>query len=146
MRICSQIGSALREMASRAGGALLSLFYPPHCAHCKCETPVGVHLCDDCAAEAPRVTEPYCERCSQPFSGEITRSFSCSNCEDRTFHFQCAVARYRGRGVVQEFIHRFKYNGHFYLRHQLAAWMLEGMEDPRLRWATRMATWAPSIL
>src|SRR3954468_24766357 len=92
MRICSQIGSALRETASRAGGPLLSLFYPPHCAHCKGETPAGVHLCDQCAAEAPRVTEPYCEQCSQPFSGAMTRSFTCSNCEDRKFHFECAVA------------------------------------------------------
>ena len=35
--------------------------------------------------------------------------------------------------MVRELIHRFKYQGHFYLRHQLAAWMAEGLADARLR-------------
>jgi ComF family protein len=79
------------------------------------------------------VSAPYCEQCSQPFPGAIDGAFVCDNCAGRSFHFLCAVSRYRSRGVVKEFIHRFKYNRHFHLRHQLAAWMSEGLDDPRLR-------------
>jgi ComF family protein len=33
---------------------------------------------------------------------------------------------------VREFIHRFKYNHHFYLRHELGRWICEGLDDPRM--------------
>jgi ComF family protein len=62
----------------------------------------------------------------------IDGPFTCSNCADRDFHFECAVAPFLSRGVVREFIHRFKYNRHFHLRHQLAAWMRAGFDDDRL--------------
>jgi ComF family protein len=116
----------------RAGEALSTLLYPPHCANCQADTPAGAHLCAACAAAAPRVTEPFCQQCSQPYPGAIEGTFVCSNCAGRSFHFLCAVSRYRGQGVVREFIHRFKYNRHFYLRHQLAEWMGEALDDPRL--------------
>lgn len=115
------------------GEALASLLYPPHCANCLADTLAGAHLCADCAAGAPKVTAPFCEQCSQPFPGAIEGAFVCSNCAGRSFHFVCAVARYRGQGVVKEFIHRFKYNRHYYLRHQLADWMAEALDDPRLQ-------------
>ena len=120
------------DALQRTGSAFFTLLYPPHCANCLADTEPGAHLCPPCAASAQRVTAPYCEQCSQPYPGEVSGTFVCSNCEGRSFHFLCAVARYRGRGVVKEFIHRFKYNGHFHLRHQLAAWMAEGFDDPRL--------------
>ena len=133
MKSSCRIPSGLRSFLARAGEGLLSLFYPPHCANCGSDTPAGQHLCPACAAEAAQVTAPFCQQCSQPFSGDITGAFTCSNCDGRTFHFRCAVARYRGTGVVKEFIHRFKYQGHFYLRHQLADWMHEGFADERLQ-------------
>jgi membrane protease YdiL (CAAX protease family) len=39
--------------------------------------------------------------------------------------------------VVRDFIHRFKYNGHYYLRHQLAEWLGATLADERI--ATRRA-------
>jgi ComF family protein len=36
-------------------------------------------------------------------------------------------------GVVRDFIHRFKYWGEFRLRHPLAAWAAEALEDDRIR-------------
>src|SRR4051812_26214311 len=115
------------------GETVISLLYPPHCAACKAPAEAGCHLCEPCGNGARRLNPPFCSRCSEPFPGAITSEFFCSNCGDRRFHFECVVAPYRARGVVRDFIHRFKYNGHFYLRHQLAAWMAAGLEDHRLR-------------
>jgi ComF family protein len=116
-----------------AGEGFLSLIYPPHCAKCGADTASGVHLCATCAEHAKKIEAPFCRQCSQPFDGAIEGEFTCSNCRDRTFHFDCAVTRYMSRGVVREFIHRFKYDRHFYLRHPLADWMTEALADERIR-------------
>lgn len=116
----------------RGSAALLSLFYPPHCAACGASTPAGTHLCLGCAGEVSRIEPPFCQVCSQPFAGAITGPFTCANCCDRRFHFDCAVARFRSRGVVRDFIHRFKYDREFFLRHPLAEWAAEGLRDERI--------------
>jgi len=51
---------------------------------------------------------------------------------ERKYHFSCAVAPYLSQGNVRELIHRFKYYGHFHLRHQLARWLCAGFADRRL--------------
>ncbi|MEQ1859089.1 MAG: ComF family protein [Chthoniobacteraceae bacterium] len=115
------------------GEALLSLFYPPHCAACGCDTSAGLHLCAKCGDGARRIESPFCRQCSQPFEGDITGTFTCSNCGDRSFHFDCAVAPFLARGVVREFIHRFKYEREYHLRHPLAEWAAAGLDDERIR-------------
>ncbi|HET6409619.1 MAG TPA: ComF family protein [Chthoniobacteraceae bacterium] len=35
--------------------------------------------------------------------------------------------------MVRDLIHRFKYDRHYYLRHQLAIWAAEALEDERLQ-------------
>ncbi len=91
-----------------------------------------MHLCTGCAESVGRIVAPFCERCSQPFAGAITQQFTCSNCADREVHFDCAVAPYLSRGVIRDFIHAFKYNGQFHLRHVLAGWLAAAFEDPRI--------------
>lgn len=109
-----------------------SLLYPASCE--SCDLPVEQHeyLCPACAAQALRIEPPFCQVCSEPFSGAAAGSFTCSNCEGRSFHFTHAVAPYRSRGIVRDFIHRFKYLREFRLRHPLAAWAAEGLRDPRI--------------
>ena len=124
-----KIGTTLR----RAGEALVSLLYPPHCANCGADTDGGMHLCAACTAQAKKITAPFCQRCSEPFDGDISGEFTCANCADRTLHFDCAVSRYLSRGVVREFVHRFKYDRHFYLRHPLTDWLTEALDDERIR-------------
>jgi len=123
-----KIADSLRLVAD----AFLNALYPPHCAQCRTETASGVHLCAACADQAPRIAAPYCRQCSQPFDGAITGEFICHQCRERTLHFDCAVAKYRSRGVVREFTHRFKYEKHYYLRHPLANWLMEALEDERI--------------
>jgi ComF family protein len=113
--------------------AFLSLLYPACCEACGAPVEHPRYLCDGCAAEAVRIEAPFCRVCSEPFQGAIAGPFTCANCADRHFHFTCAVARYRSEGVVRELIHRFKYWREFQLRHPLACWAAEALEDDRIR-------------
>lgn len=115
-----------------AGGAFLSLVYPPHCAMCAGTPEPGTHLCATCKNAARRIRPPFCGVCSQPFDGAIDGDFACANCGQRRFHFECAVTCYRSCGVVRELVHRFKYHREFHLRHPLADWLAESLEDPRI--------------
>jgi ComF family protein len=116
-----------------AAQALISLLYPPCCEACGAGVEPSRYLCEKCAASAVRIEPPFCQVCSEPFSGAITGPFTCPNCAGRQFHFTCAVAKYRSQGVVRDFIHRFKYFREFRLRHPLAAWAAEALDDPRIR-------------
>ena len=122
----------LAKTAHNFFSALGTLCFPPHCAACRIATEPGIHLCADCAETAQRIEAPFCECCSQQFSGAITQQFTCSNCAGREVHFQCAVAAYLSRGVVRDFIHAFKYNAQFHLRHTLAGWLAHALDDPRI--------------
>jgi ComF family protein len=113
--------------------AFLSLLYPPSCEACGAPVERPLYLCGPCAATALRIQAPFCQVCSEPFPGAITGPFACGNCSERRFHFTCAVAPYRSEGVVRDFIHRFKYFREFRLRHPLAAWAAEALDDDRIR-------------
>jgi competence protein ComFC len=113
--------------------ALSSLFYPATCVVCSGDVERPEYLCESCRGRAPRITSPFCAKCSEPFSGAITQAFSCANCEHRILHFEAAVAAYRSRGLVRKLVHAFKYGRQRHLRHPLAEWLGQNMSDPRLR-------------
>jgi ComF family protein len=119
-------------LAAKPLQAFLSLFYPATCVACSADVERSRYLCDVCLARAPRIVPPFCSKCSEPFPGAITQTFSCANCEHRTLHFDCAVAAYRSRGVVRHLIHQLKYSGQRYLRYPVADWLAETLHDPRL--------------
>src|SRR2546423_5218503 len=112
--------------------AAASLFYPPTCAICSANIERSEYVCGDCEARAPRVVAPFCAKCSEPFPGAITQTFSCANCQHRALHFHCAVAAYRSRGLVREVLHQFKYGKQRHLRHPIAKWLSESLSDARL--------------
>lgn len=113
--------------------ALTSLFYPATCVVCAENVERSEYLCPGCLRRAPRIVAPFCAKCSEPFPGAITQTFSCANCEHRELHFDCAVAAYRSRGLVRKLVHDFKYGKQRHLRHPLACWLRETLDDPRLR-------------
>ena len=117
---------------SRLWSAAGTLCFPPHCAGCRADTERGVHVCEQCAETAERIVAPYCQRCSNPFDGASTDAFTCANCANREVHFECAVAPYKSRGIVRDCIHAFKYNNALHLCPQLAAWLAETLNDPRI--------------
>ncbi len=112
--------------------ALASLFYPAICVVCAANVERSEYLCADCQQRAPRIVAPFCAKCSEPFSGAITQTFSCSNCEHRVLHFDCTVAAYRSRGLVRKLVHEFKYARQRHLRYPIAGWLRETLRDPRL--------------
>ena len=113
--------------------AAASLFYPALCA--VCSEPIGYddYLCPACQEKASRIKPPFCATCSEPFQGAITEAFSCANCAHRLLHFASAVAAYRSRGVVRKILLDFKYGQQIHLRHPVAEWLIETLDDPRLR-------------
>jgi len=120
---------ALPEIFSAAA----SLLYPATCVVCSANVARAEYLCGDCQQRAPRIVPPFCAKCSEPFPGAITQTFSCANCEHRVLHFDCAVAAYRSRGLVRRLVHQFKYARQRHLRHPIAAWLRETLHDSRLR-------------
>ena len=114
-------------------GAIASLLYPPVCTICSAMVAPGEYLCQECDAKATRIAPPFCAKCSEPFEGAITGTFTCANCAHRTIHFDAAVAAYRGRGIVRRIIHDFKYGRQIHLRHLVGRWLRAALVDPRLR-------------
>src|SRR3984893_6375999 len=112
--------------------AAVSLLYPATCTTCGKHVRAGEYLCDVCEAKIIRIVPPFCETCSEPFEGSISTAFSCANCAHRTIHFDAAVAAYRGRGIVREIIHEFKYGRRIHLRHLVARWLRAALDDERL--------------
>jgi competence protein ComFC len=119
-------------LAQQTAEGLFSLLFPRECEGCARGLDRNECFCATCAEELPRITGPHCRICSQPFYGSIQGEFTCANCEGRRFHFTTAVAAYRSRGVVRNLVHRFKYDGHLYLRRALAELLLHGLADDRL--------------
>ena len=111
---------------------MLDLLYPPLCALCDVRLSDGRALCDACAAELPRLREPFCQACGEAFPGIIERPFSCPNCQDLKFAFSFArPAMLRDPGTL-DLIHRLKYSREVHLAGELARLALAAFEDPRL--------------
>jgi ComF family protein len=113
--------------------AAVSLLYPPVCTICGRSIRGGEYLCNQCESKAVRIVAPFCHQCSEPFEGSITSAFTCANCAHREIHFDAAVAAYRGRGIVRQVIHEFKYDRQIHLRHLVARWLRAALDDERLR-------------
>lgn len=127
----------VRNIAGSVGEALLGLLYPRVCAGC--EGPLGggeqggeIPVCSTCRDRLERITPPFCERCGEAFDGETVETFRCSNCADRDFHFDYAVAGHRAHTLVRELLHRFKYGKQIHLCECLRALMEPALDDPRL--------------
>lgn len=123
------LGHALRNGVAAA----TTLLYPAVCVACDGTVADGEYLCAACSANAPRLKAPFCSKCSEAFPAAIGGSFTCANCSHRHLDFECAVAAYRSRGVVRILLHEFKYSHHRHLKHPLARWLCEALDDPRLR-------------
>src|SRR6184192_2514542 len=122
---------ALRKFELLEAGVLL--LYPPVCTLCGGKTRAGEYLCERCEAKATPIVAPFCQQCSEPFEGAIATAFTCANCAHRAIYFDAAVAAYRGRGIVRQIIHEFKYGRQVHLRHLVARWLCAAFDDERLR-------------
>jgi ComF family protein len=110
-----------------------SLVYPPTCTICSSSVGLREYLCADCEAKLARIVPPFCAKCSEPFDGAITTTFSCANCAHRALYFDAAVSAYRSRGIARHVILNFKYGRQIHLRHLVGRWLLAAFDDSRLR-------------
>lgn len=112
---------------------LLGLVYPRACYGCEASMAEQEGwLCQSCVAQLYPITEPLCEICGQPFSGDLTVTFQCTNCSDRHLYFDFARAGFQSRGIARTLLHRFKYNGHFFLAALLGKMLNQALDDPRI--------------
>jgi ComF family protein len=64
---------------------------------------------------------PFCDRCGQPFEGEATGRFECSNCREVELAFRQARAAVVATELALDLIHRYKYQRALWLEPLLAA-------------------------
>ncbi|CAH2030463.1 ComF family protein [Trichlorobacter ammonificans] len=102
------------------GGALLDLLLPPRCHICRtqCSGADPLHICDDCTAQLPFITEPFCSVCGVPFSA-TGDSHPCGRCLTDPPPFQAARAVFTHTGSCRDLLHAFKYAGQAHLRRPL---------------------------
>ncbi|HEV3394097.1 MAG TPA: ComF family protein [Chthoniobacterales bacterium] len=112
---------------------IASLVYPPACTICSASVGPHEYLCPDCEAKLSRIVPPFCAKCSEPFDGAITTTFSCANCAHRVLYFDTAVSAYRSRGIARHVILNFKYGRQIHLRHLVGRWLIAALDDTRLR-------------
>src|ERR1700693_759880 len=111
---------------------IASLIYPPTCTICLASVGLREHLCAECEAKLSRIVTPFCAKCSEPFDGAITTTFSCANCAHRKLYFDAAVSAYRSRGIARHVILNFKYGKQIHLRRLVGRWLIAAFDDPRL--------------
>jgi competence protein ComFC len=112
---------------------IASLVYPPTCTICSRSVGSDEYLCDDCEGKLSRILQPFCSKCSEPFEGAITTTFSCANCSHRKLYFDAAISAYRSRGIARHVILNFKYGKQFHLRHLVGRWLISALDDSRIR-------------
>ena len=117
-----------RKFASRA----LDLLYPPVCAVCRENLSDGRALCDACDTDLPRLAEPFCKTCGEPFPGEIETSFACPNCSKLKFAMEFARPAMVRDERTLEIIHRLKYGRELHLAKELGRLAAGAFDDPRL--------------
>lgn len=101
---------------------LLDLIYPRVC--CVCERSMDQeedgHLCWDCAASLPYITDPYCSVCGDPVDGRVDEKFVCYTCSERPPHFVRARSALRYRGPARLLLRGFKYRSRFWAADEIA--------------------------
>lgn len=112
----------------RAGlNRALAWIYPDVCQICRARRATGGegYVCAHCRKGVRFVKPPFCDRCSQPFAGDLTTPFACANCRGLDLQFDFARSAVLAQGVVLEVIHRYKYRRHRWLEPFLADLFLQ---------------------
>lgn len=107
----------------------LDLLYPPLCELCQKSLVRGRSLCEECSDLLPRISEPFCQNCGEPFDGNLESEFQCQNCLGLTHDFHFARAALKGMALPFHLVHSLKYRRRFFLARDLARLLLETLED-----------------
>lgn len=99
--------------------ALLDIFYPRSCLHCKrnLNDSRELYLCDDCKRQTSYIDTFHCMRCGAsiaPYGASISKE-SCAACKGRRLYFDSMTAIASYDGAMKTLIHKFKYARQKYL-------------------------------
>ena len=122
--------SVLRSLQSLA----LKSLYPhlcPACTHPLESDAPAASLCLSCWNKIEPRPEYFCKTCGEPYAGDDLPE-RCMTCVDRRFAFEFASAPYLSRGILRHLIHRYKYDGHLYLRNTFAELLGRAWRDTRI--------------
>lgn len=112
-------------------GPLLDVLYPPSCELCEVPLRGGRALCDGCAEALPRLGEPFCSHCGQPFFGILDGGIECPNCNGVKLGFKFARPVLRRCDESMELVHRLKYQRQAHIAGELGRIAAEALDDPR---------------
>jgi len=107
--------------------------WPSDCTACRLTsaTTANPYFCAACWDAMPRLAEPWCPRCGQPYASSAARSHSpaheCNACRERKPRFDLARAAVAYEGVPAAAIRLFKYQ-----RKRVLARPLGRLLDPLL--------------
>jgi len=122
----------IERIAASACGPLLDVLYPPCCELCGMRLRGGQALCGDCAERLPRLDEPFCAHCGQPFFGVLDGGITCPNCQGGMLGFEFARPVLRRCDESMELVHRLKYQRQSHVASELGKIAAEALADPRL--------------
>jgi len=106
---------------------VLDLVYPPHCLVCK--EPGNVYLCKACLEQVPLIEPPYCRICGTSCGPD---EYTCADCRDREYEFECARCAGVYDGVLRQAIHALKYDFHLVMADPLANLMVRAFPNTYL--------------
>jgi len=119
MKLCER--SVFKKGTTNLGRALLDLFFPRSCVHCRrpidTESPLR-HLCSRCTAKVTTIQPPRCTTCGYPFYGALDESLDtrlCPHCEGLNPAFGEGRTCVLLRGPARSLVHRLKYNNALYV-------------------------------
>jgi competence protein ComFC len=124
-----------RHAWRKFGARMLDLVYTPQCALCGQVLRDGRSLCDQCDADLPRLTPPFCQKCGEPYAGLIEGEFTCPNCSDLALDFEFARPALMRDERTRSLIHQLKYGRSIHLVAELGRLAAEAFVDDRLRLA-----------
>ncbi len=103
----------------------LDVVFPRRCLGCGA---VGIFLCANCLAIAPRAAPPRCPTCWMP--GHLPDA-PCRRCRERPPHFEAARCPFVFEGTAREAVNTLKYRGLSALAEGMAAPMTQCLEEWR---------------
>ena len=131
----------IERVAGRVLGPTLDVLYPSRCELCEIALSGGRALCEDCDAALPRLDEPFCSHCGQPFFGMLDGGIECPNCHGKKLGFQFARPVLRRCDESMDLVHRLKYQRQAHVARELGRIAAEALDDPRFARA-REERWA----
>ena len=108
---------------------LLQFFLPSQCLCCEQFLEEKQHgLCSSCFSEVRWIEPPLCTVCGVPFASPEAGEHPCGTCRTKRRYFTTARALGSYQGVLQEAIHRWKYEERMSIARLFGQWMTEGLQ------------------